>query len=162
MIETLVQYLHGARVPFRFASYPSEESVPVAAHPIPHHGMLVDTRIVLLDGHAMLAGFAAGEQLDLGALSAALGGVALEGDTSELPHEFANAAGSIPPLGQLFGLPLVLDARVAGCAVIVFRAFDGSDYFDIPYEDFARLEQPRIAAFASIGQLVAASPPRAD
>lgn len=158
MIETIVRYLHGARVPFRLASYPSEEQLPKAAHRLPVGGMVVDTEIVLLDGRAVLTCFPAGETPDLAAVGAALGGVAIGGTMEELPGEFRYAGRPIPPLGQLLGLPLVLDERVTSCAVLVFGAFGESDYFEVPYEDFARLEQPRIASFASAGELAAVCP----
>jgi hypothetical protein len=47
----------------------------------------------------------------------------------------------------------VLDERVQECSVLVFRAFGESDFFEVPYEDYARLVQPRIASFASAGEL---------
>jgi Ala-tRNA(Pro) deacylase len=156
MIETVVHYLHGAHVPFRLASYPSEEAEPKAAHALPTRGMLVDTQIVLLDGRAVLTCFPAGEAPDLAAVGAALGGIAVEGKTGELAGEFRYATRPIPPLGQLFGLPLVLDERVTHCSVLVFRAFGESDYVEVPYEGFALLEQPRVASFASAGELTAA------
>lgn len=156
MIETVVRYLHGARVPFRLASYPSEEPEPKAAHTMPARGMLVDTGIVLLDGRAVLACFPAGAIPSMAAIGTALAGMAVEGTADELPDEFRYASSPIPPLGQLFGLPLVLDEDVTHCSVLVFRAFGESDYVEIPYEEFARLEQPRVASFASAGELVAA------
>lgn len=159
MIHSVVQYLHGARVPFRLASYPSEEAEPRAAHHVPPGGILVDTDIVLLDGRAVLACFPAGEAPGLGALGAALGGTAIEGTTGDLPNEFRYAKRPIPPLGQLFGFPLVVDERVTRCSVLVFRVFGESDYFEISYEDFARNEQPRIASFASAGELQPAPGP---
>lgn len=159
MIETVVRYLHHARVPFRLASYPSEEASPRAAHRLPKGGMLVETEIVLLDGRGVLTCFPAGAAPDLAAVGASLGGVAIAGTTRELPDPLRHAESAVPPLGKLCGLALVVDARVASCSVIVFRAFGESDYFEIPYEDFARLEQPKIASFASTGERTAGASP---
>jgi Ala-tRNA(Pro) deacylase len=158
MIENLVRYLHAARIPFRLASYPSEERQPKAAHPIPAGGMLVETELLVLDGRPVLACFPAGEAPDLAAVGAALGGLAVVGTSDELPDDLRYAEPPIPPLGQLFGLPLVVDERVTRCSLIVFASFGESDFFEIPYEDFARLEQPRVAAFASAGELIAHRP----
>jgi Ala-tRNA(Pro) deacylase len=155
MIDTIVRYLHGARVPFRLASYPSEEPRPVAAHPLPPGGMFVDTALFLLDGRPVVTCFPTGEMPDMAAVTAALGAPAIDGGPSELPGEFSHAEPPIPPLGQLFGVPIVLDERVTTCAILVFRAFRDSDYFEIPYEDFARLEQPKVASFARAGELPA-------
>jgi Ala-tRNA(Pro) deacylase len=159
MLGTIVEYLSSARVPFRLASYPSEEDRPIAGHPIAAGGMLVDTKLLVADGRAVLAVFPHGEQPDLAAVSTALGDVAVPGTRDELPSDFRRTVGPVPPLGQLFGIPIVLDARVAGAARLVFRAFGESAYFEIPYEDWARLEQPRLAPFASAGDLAAAPPP---
>jgi Ala-tRNA(Pro) deacylase len=158
MLGTIVDYMHNAHVPFRLASYPSEEALPIAAHRVPPGGMLVDTRLVKVDGRAVLAVFPAGESVDLRAVSASLGGVAVAGATDDLPVELARAGAPVPPLGQLFGLPLVLDERVTRASVLVFRALAESLYFEVAYDDFARLEQPRVASFASVGELGAVMP----
>jgi prolyl-tRNA editing enzyme YbaK/EbsC (Cys-tRNA(Pro) deacylase) len=132
MIENIVRYLHAARIPFRLASYPSEERLPKAAHAIPAGGMLVETQILLLDGRSVLACFPAGEAPDLAAVGAALGGLAVVGTTDELPDDLRYAEPPIPPLGQLFGLPLVLDERVSRCSVLVFASFGESDFLRDP------------------------------
>jgi len=159
MLGTIVDYLHHALVPFRLASYPSEEPRPIAAHRTPVGGMLVDTRLFFVDGRVIIVGFPASEEVDLAAVSAALGGVVLPATSAELPNEFRRLEGAVPPLGQLFGIPIVLDERVAEASVMTFRAFAGSDYFDVVYDDYARLEQPRLAPFASAGELPAGTTP---
>ena len=156
MLGTIVDYLHRALVPFRMASYPSEEARPLAAHRVPPGGLLVDAAPVLADGRPVLLVFPDGELVDLAAARVALGGVVAPATNEELPTELHGLPGPIPPLGQLFGLPLVIDERVAKAAVIVFRAFGESVYFEVPYEDLTRLEQPRLASFASAGELPAA------
>ena len=153
MIENIVRYLHSARVPFRLSSYPSQEAEPKAAHPLPPHAALVASQILTVDGRAVLVGFPAGERVDLDAVGSTLGGVALEGSTADLPDELRYARGWVPPFGQLYGLPVVLDERLTRAAVLAFQPFGESDYLEIPYEDYARLEQPRIASFASFGEL---------
>src|SRR5215468_10869339 len=151
MLGILVDYLHSARVPFRLASYPSEEDKPIAGQPLPPGGMLVDTRLLRVAGRAVLAVFPMDEDVDLAAISTALGDVVTNAEMDELPDEFRRAMGPIPPFGQLLGIPIAIDARVRSAGVLVFRAFGESVYFEIPYEDWARLEQPRVAPFASKG-----------
>ncbi len=149
MIETVVRYLHGARVPFRLASYPSDEAEPKAAHALHAGGMLVETKLVLVDQRPVLTCFPAGKAPDLASVGRALGGRVTESTTDELPDQLRYVETPIPPLGQLFGFPLVVDERVTRCSVLAFRAFRDSDYFEIPYEAFARHEQPRVVSFAS-------------
>jgi prolyl-tRNA editing enzyme YbaK/EbsC (Cys-tRNA(Pro) deacylase) len=153
MLDTIVRYLHGARVPFKLTSYPSEEPSPHVAHPMPPHSVLVDTAIVRVGGRVALACFPAGESADYAAIGTALGGVAIPGDASDLPGELGAMAPPIPPLGQLAGITLVVEERLAQSPILVFQAFGGSDFFEVPYEDWARLEAPRIASFASMGEL---------
>jgi Ala-tRNA(Pro) deacylase len=156
MIETVVRYLHGARVPFRLASYPSEEAEPKAAHALHAGGMLVDTEVVLIDGSPVLTCFPAGKAPELAAVGKALGGKATASTADGLPEKLRYVDSPVPPLGQLFGFPLVLDERVTRCSVLVFRAFGESDYFEIPYEAFARHEQPRVVSFVSGGDYAGA------
>ena len=156
MLEKIVRYLHDAIVPFRLASYVSPELEPKTGHPMPKRGILVESRVVLVEGLAVLACFPADERIDLIALGNEVGGVAAEANRDELPEGLRGLQGPIPPLGQLFGLPLILDQRIEAFAVVVFRAGQ-SDYFEIIYDDFARKERPRVAGFAMAGKL----PPRA-
>ncbi len=76
MLGTIVDYLHGALVSFRLASYPSEEAHPIAAHRISRGAMPVDTRPFFVGGRydefgrleqPRLASFASAGQLSAGA-----------------------------------------------------------------------------------------------
>jgi prolyl-tRNA editing enzyme YbaK/EbsC (Cys-tRNA(Pro) deacylase) len=155
MLDTIVRYLRESLVPFRLASYPSPERDPAPVHPIPPHAMLIDTRFVAVDGRLVLACCKAGENVDLAAIGNELGGAAVEAMPEDLPEVLLQFDGAIPPLGKLLGVPLIVDEAVESCAFIVFRGFGHSDYFDVAYDDFARLEQPRIASFARAGELEA-------
>jgi hypothetical protein len=153
MLDTIVRYLHGALVPFKLTSYASEEASPQVAHPLPPHSVLVDTEVIRVDNRVALACFPAGESADYAAIGAALGGAAVPGDASDLPGEFATLPPPIPPLGQLMGVTLVVEERLAESVTLVFQVSSGSDFIEVPYEDWARLEAPRMAAFASMGEL---------
>lgn len=154
MLDTIVAYLHGNRVPFRLASYPTEEPLPHAAHPMPPSSVLVDTEIVLVEGRVALACFRAGESVDYAALSSSLGAACVPGDHADLPSDLTGLAPPIPPFGQLFGMTIILDESInESAAVIVSPAFGGNDFFDIAFDDWARVEAPRVASFASAGEL---------
>ncbi len=158
MLDVIVRYLHEENVPFRLVSYPSPEREPPVAHPIPSHAVLADARFVNVDGRLVLACFRHGESPDLSAIGNELGGTAMDALPDELPEELVGLEGAVPPLGQLFGIPLIVDEAIEGYATIVFRGFGHSAWFEIPYDDFARQEQPRIASFARGGSLEAAGP----
>jgi Ala-tRNA(Pro) deacylase len=155
MLDRVVAYLHGGGVAFRVHSYPSPEDEPRPAHPVPSQGILVDVRFVVVNGRLVLAALPAGEQIDLAALGHQLGGPAVFALFEELPSEIQQLGGSVPPLGGLFGAPLLVDERVSRHAVVVFRAFRASDYVEVSYEDLARMEAPRVATFAYAGELPA-------
>lgn len=153
MLDVIVRYLHEENIPFRLVSYPSEERKPPVAHPIPAHAVLVDTKFVDVDGRLVLACFRDGEQVDLSAIGNDLGGNATETRPDALPEELVRLDGALPPLGQLFGATLVVDEAVEGYATIVFRGYGQSAWFEVPYDDLARVEQPRVASFARAGEL---------
>jgi hypothetical protein len=158
MLGTLVRYLRSSALPFRLVSYPSFELEPAVAHPLPSYGMLVDSTFLRVGGQLVLATVPAGERIALGAIGHDLGGVAVEVPRAELSDDVRPFAPFIPPLGGLFAVTSVIDTRVATTGVVVFRAFSPADFVEVPYEDYARLERPRVASFAVAGELVAASP----
>ncbi|HEY1956386.1 MAG TPA: hypothetical protein VGH28_12260 [Polyangiaceae bacterium] len=153
MLGTLVEYLHNAHVPFRLSSYPSAEEKPIAAHALPPGAMLVETRLLTIAERVVVAAFPSGEEVDLAAVANTVGAAATHATPSELPDEIRRAGEPVPPLGQLLGVPILLDVRAASAAMLVFRAFGESAYVEVPYDDWARLEQPRVASFASAGEL---------
>lgn len=160
MVSSIVRYLHAARVPFHLASYPSPEPSPRPAHSlrpeVRPEALFVDTRLLIADGEPVIACYPASEQPDLAALAASLGSSAMvEGTSEALPDDFRYATGPVPPLGQLLGATVVIDDRVSNAGVLVFRAFSDTDFVEVPFDEFARLEQPRVAAFASAGELPA-------
>lgn len=148
LIDTIVHHLHASGVPFRLASYPSEEAEPMAGHRIAPNAVLVDTRIIRVNGMPVLVCCAAGDAIDADAVGRALGGSASPAPAEDLPEDLRAAEPSPPPLGQLLGMPVIVDERIAAAAVLVFRVTPGSDYVELPFADFARAEQPRVAAIA--------------
>jgi Ala-tRNA(Pro) deacylase len=153
MIDAVVRYLHQGRVPFRAFSYAAPEPQPVVAHRLPPGAQLVDAHVVLVDGKPAIACIPSGETLNLAAIALDTGAIAIESSSAGLGDEYRDAAGPLPPLGGVFGVPLFVDERVTQAALLTFRAFDANDYIEVLYEDFARLERPRVAAFANAGEL---------
>jgi Ala-tRNA(Pro) deacylase len=153
MLDTIVRYLHDSLTPFRLSSYPSPEHVPQAVQPLPKHAVLVETRPVLVADKLALLCFVAGDNVDLNALSNGLDGAVVDVSPDDLPTALQHDEGPPPPLGQLYGLPVIIDERVTEYPALVFQPFGESDYFEVPYDDFARLEQPRVLSFARAGEL---------
>jgi hypothetical protein len=161
MLDLVVRYLHAQTVPFRLDSCATEEPLPPVAHRLSPGCLLVEARIVVSDGHPILACVPADMGVSLPALTTELGTLVAEAGRTDLPPPFDRLAPPIPPLGGAFGVMTVVDASVALSPRIAFRAFSSGDFFELPYDAFERLESPRICAFATMGELGEhASPPR--
>ena len=153
MLGRIVNHLRENGISFRLSSQPSPEPLPAVAHPVPPGGLLVDTQVLLVGGRPAIACLPRGAKLDLPGLGHELGVEVIEGSAGDLPPPFTHAAGPIPPLGSAMGVLTVVDTRVTIASTIAFEAFSRSDCVEIPYDDFARLERPRIASFAIGGEL---------
>ena len=155
MLDTIVRYLHDSLIPFRLSSYPSVEHLPVAAQPLPKHAVMVDSQLVVIADKLAILCFVATDHVDLNALGNALDATVVDATYEDRPEALKRYEAAPPPLGQLYGLPVILDERVTQFGAIVFQPFGESDYIEIPYEDYARQEQPRVASFARAGELPA-------
>jgi Ala-tRNA(Pro) deacylase len=68
---------------------------------------------------------------------------------SELAELFPECElGAMPPFGGLFGLPVLLDERIAAAEFMAFNAGTHSDVIRISVSDFDQLVNPLVAAFA--------------
>jgi prolyl-tRNA editing enzyme YbaK/EbsC (Cys-tRNA(Pro) deacylase) len=148
MIDAIVRYLRKAGIPFRVTSYPTPEPLPPVAVRFAPGTQLVDVHVVLVDGSPALACMPTGEPLNIAAFATQTGATVVEVSSDELRDEYRGAAGPIPPLGGVFGVPLFVDERVLEAPRVAFRAFSENDYVELSYDDLALVEHPRIAAFA--------------
>ncbi|MFI5364542.1 MAG: aminoacyl-tRNA deacylase [Candidatus Binatia bacterium] len=58
--------------------------------------------------------------------------------------------GAMPPFGNLYSLPVYVDRALTEDEEIVFNAGTHTQTVKMKYADFARLVQPKIAAFAAL------------
>ena len=56
--------------------------------------------------------------------------------------------GAMPPFGNLWGLPVYVDGRLASEDMIAFNAGTHRDVIHMHYRDFERLVQPAVVPFA--------------
>jgi Ala-tRNA(Pro) deacylase len=56
--------------------------------------------------------------------------------------------GAMPPLGNLFGMPVYVDGRLAGEDMIAFNGGTHRDVVHMHYADFERLVNPMVVPFA--------------
>jgi len=57
--------------------------------------------------------------------------------------------GAMPPFGNLYGVPVLVDEHLAHEPEIVFNAGTHVETVHMAYSDFARVVQPRVASFAT-------------
>jgi prolyl-tRNA editing enzyme YbaK/EbsC (Cys-tRNA(Pro) deacylase) len=153
MLDRVVHHLRANGISFRLSSQPSPEPLPEVAQSIPPGGLFVETRVLLVAGRPAVAVIPRGAQVSLPALTNELSAEVIEGSPADLPPPFTGAAGSIPPLGSAMGVLTMIDTRVSLASAIVFTAFSPHDAFEIPFDEYARLERPRISSFAVGGEL---------
>ena len=53
--------------------------------------------------------------------------------------------GAMPPFGNLFGMDVYVDAQLAEDAEIAFNAGSHTEMLQLPFADFQRLVQPKVA-----------------
>jgi Ala-tRNA(Pro) deacylase len=99
----------------------------------------------------VLAALPATRQLDVERLGALVGDPQLRLATEA---EFADAfpeceLGAIPPIGELFGVPLWVDDSLGREAETVFSAGTHRETVHLAYRDFVRLAKPTFGAFST-------------
>jgi Ala-tRNA(Pro) deacylase len=69
----------------------------------------------------------------------------------EFEHVFPDCElGAMPPFGQLYRIPVLVDATLARDPVILFNAGTHQDVITMSYTDFERLVTPRVGSFARV------------
>lgn len=155
MLDQVVHYLKAHGASFRLSSLASPEPLPMVAYRVPPGGLVVETQVLLVGGRAAIAVMPRGAKPSLPGLQHELGASVVDGAPADLPPPYSRAAGWIPPLGGAMGVLTIVDEAVAVAAALVFTAFAPGDVIEVPYDDFARVERPRIASFAIGGELPA-------
>ena len=92
----------------------------------------------------------ADRKLDSKQVRQALGIHSLRFAIREELNEFTGLPpGAVPPFGSLFGLPTYCDTRLAENERINFNAGDNSVSVSLRYEDYLKVENPSMGAFAT-------------
>ena len=104
------------------------------------------TVMLKIEGQLAMLVMPAAFRVDLHRLSRALGGREVD-----LAHEFDFRMafpdcelGAMPPFGNLYGMPVYVDARLAGQDDIAFNAGSHTDVVRMPYPEFEQLVRPKL------------------
>jgi Ala-tRNA(Pro) deacylase len=118
--------------------------------------MLAKVVMVKADGRLFMAVVPADLRVDLEAFGRAVGAPAAALATED---EFRGAfpdceVGAMPPFGNLYGVPVVVDGALAADEEIVFEGGNHHEVIKLAYADFARLVAPQVADIARAVRVV--------
>jgi len=150
-LEHLKEYLGKERVAYTIEEHPPRYTAQELAQ-IEHVSGRLIAKVVMVvaDGKPVMVVVPGVVKVNLGAIRRALGAVevrlALE---EEFGHLFPDCeVGAMPPFGNLYGVPVLVDAALTCDPVILFNAGSHRRTITMTYADFARLVHPAAGAFA--------------
>ena len=117
---------------------------------------LAKTVILRVENELAMAVLPSSRWVDLAAMRKELGIAKVElASEFEFDSRFPDCeTGAMPPLGNLYDMPVYVDASLAEDTEIAFNAGSHYEVIRMKYADFARLVQPRVLHFAA-GHLAA-------
>lgn len=112
---------------------------------------LAKTVMVKLDGKLVMAVLPANFHVDLRLLKkAARAETAVLATEEDFVDQFPQCeTGAMPPFGNLYGIPVFVDNSLEKDREIAFNAGSHRELIRMAWEDFKRLVQPRVIAFAA-------------
>ncbi len=148
--ERLESYLREQGVRFEVTWHPLAYTAQEVAASEHVSGYLVAKPVIARCGERfVMAVLAAPQRLDLSKLSAVAGEPCRLAQESEFAPLFPDCeVGAHPPFGNLYGLPVYVDRRLARDPEIVFRCGSHRETMRVAYADFERLVQPTVGDLA--------------
>ena len=110
------------------------------------------TVMLKIDGTLAMMVMPAAYRVELVRLSRALGGREVElAQEDEFKDAFPDCElGAMPPFGNLYGMPVYVDSRLAAQREIAFNAGSHTDMVRMPYTEFEKLAQPELLWLAHV------------
>jgi Ala-tRNA(Pro) deacylase len=144
--DPIKNYLDERGVPFRASEHSygvTAQRTAQAAH-VPGR-RFAKTVVLKQNGRFLLAVVPAVESVDLAAVRDALGPGLTVASEEEMAELFPSCeAGAMPPLGGLYGLPVIADACLEKQPTITVNGGTHTDVIELRWEDFVQAEHPRI------------------
>ena len=143
-INQLMAYLDRNGIGYRMRTHPPDIDVPKSEQ--------AKTIVIQAGTHKWIVAVCADRQPDL----KNIGQVLKASDvsfvaTQELEDLFPNCdTGAIPPLGNLYGLPVLVDRTLADNVEIAFYACTQAVSLQMKFKSFVRLVKPTIAVVAKV------------
>jgi Ala-tRNA(Pro) deacylase len=146
--ERLERCLEDADIPHEFQRHRSAFTAQEVAQSEHIPGRMVAKPVMVdADGRLTMVVLPATEQADLGKVTAALhAGTVRLASEDEFRRAFDDCeTGAMPVFGNLYGVPVVVDERVAENEDIVTQAGTHAETVQVSYRDFERLVHPLVA-----------------
>jgi Ala-tRNA(Pro) deacylase len=152
-IEKLKEFLDANKVKYvtiRHSTAFTAQETAASAH-IPGKE-LAKTVVLRIDGRMTIAVLPASHKLDLPLLKKAVAArdveIAHEADFRDM---FPGCdTGAMPPFGNLYGMDVLVDERLAESDEIAFNACSHSELVRLKYADYIKLVKPRIVSFSAL------------
>lgn len=152
-LRALTHFLDLAKVPYRSYNHPPTFTAQETAHEMHISGHEVAKTVILrVDGRLEMAVLPACEWIDLDRFRELTGAMWVELANEDDMAQLAPLCdrGSIPPVGNLFGLPVYVSSTLTEDEIIAFNAGNHTEEIRMFYRDFEYLVQPRILDFSVI------------
>ncbi len=143
--ERIEGYLHEHQIPYQVQRHPRAFTAQEIAESEHISGKMVAKSVMLVtDGKKVMMALPASYQVDIARARAALGSEdARLARESEFAADFPDCqVGAMPPFGNLYNLPVYVDASLAEDDTIVFPVGTYTDTMSVRYADFERLVHP--------------------
>lgn len=154
--ERLEAYLREHQVPFQVQQHArtfSAQKIAESEH-IPGK-MVAKTVIAWADNQMIALVLPASYRADINKVGELLGAKEIRlAHETEFGAAFPDCAvGSMPPFGNLYGISVYVEQRLAEQETMVFPVGTYTETMRLSYADFARLVHPRVMTFAHIPSL---------
>jgi len=150
--QTIQSYLKNNGIPYEEIYHPRAVTAEQIAHVtrIPEE-KLAKTVVVRIKGQLTLVVLHANERVSLHRLGEQLGTSDIKlCPESEFAQYFPDCEpGAMPPLGDLYHMPVIVSESVASDEKIVFNAGTHTELIAMSYDDFARVVKPEVGQFVS-------------
>jgi len=149
--EHLKQYLRKEGVAYTVTEHPARYTAQELAQVEHVSGRLIAKVVVVVaDGKPIMIVVPGVAKVNLGAVRKTLGAeearLAVEEEFGMLFPDCE--VGAMPPFGNLYGVPVLVDAVLARDPVIFFNAGSHRRTITMTYADYARLVRPAVGVFA--------------
>lgn len=147
------KFLDSRGIAYRQVSHSQEFTAPRVAEAQHVSGKeLAKSVLVIADDRLVMAVVPANERLDIEKLGQLLGAASVRlANEDEFRERFPDCeVGAEPPFGQLYDMPVWLDASFEEHSAITFNAGTHTDTIQMSLEDFEQLEHPTVGRLVEL------------